>query len=149
MERDRAPGSGDGHLDVAFAEMKLAALVETWENSVEELGCAVPAAQLRALLVVDREGRLNLARLARALGASPSATRRLCDRMTVAGLLAREPAPASRRETVLHATESGRRLACWVRARRRDVLRRAVQPMSAAGRDGLARGLRELATLWG
>lgn len=149
MERDRAPGSGDGHLDVAFAEMKLAALVETWENSVEELGCAVPAAQLRALLVVDREGRLNLARLARALGASPSATRRLCDRMTVAGLLAREPALASRRETVLHATESGRRLACWVRARRRDVLRRAVQPMSAAGRDGLARGLRELATLWG
>ena len=149
MERDRAPGSGDGHLDVAFAEMKLAALVETWENSVEELGCAVPAAQLRALLVVDREGRLNLARLARALGASPSATRRLCDRMTVAGLLAREPALASRRETVLHATESGRRLASWVRALRRDVLRRAVQPMSAAGRDGLARGLRELATVWG
>ena len=143
MERDTAPGSGDGHLDVAFAEMKLAALVETWDSSVEELGCAVPAAQLRALLVIDREGRLNLARLARALGASPSATRRLCDRMTVAGLLAREPTPASRRETVLHATES------WVRARRRDVLRRAVQPMSAAGRDGLARGLRELATSWG
>jgi DNA-binding MarR family transcriptional regulator len=149
MERDAASGSGDGHLDVAFAERKLAALVETWESSVEELGCAVPAAQLRALLVIDREGRLNLARLARALGASPSATRRLCDRMTVAGLLAREPAPASRRETVPQATESGRRLASWVRARRRDVLRRAVQPMSAAGRDGLARGLRELATSWG
>ena len=92
MERDTAPGSGDGHLDVAFAETKLAALVETWESSVEELGCAVPAAQLRALLVIDREGRLNLARLARALGASPSATRRLCDRMAAAGLLARDPA---------------------------------------------------------
>ena len=144
MERDTAPGSGDGHLDVAFAESKLTALVETWESSVEELGCAVPAAQLRVLMVIDREGRLNLGRLASALGASPSATRRLCDRMTVAGLLAREP--DSRRETVLHATESGHRLAAWVRARRRDVLRRAVQPMSAAGRDGLARGLRELAT---
>ncbi len=145
MERDTAPGSGDGHLDVAFAETKLAALVETWESSVEELSSAVPAAQLRALLVIDREGRLNLTRLARALGASPSATRRLCDRMAAAGLLARDPA-AGRRETVVHATEAGRRLAAWVRARRRDVLRRAVQPMSAAGRAGLARGLRELAT---
>jgi DNA-binding MarR family transcriptional regulator len=93
MERDTAPGSGDGHLDVAFAETKLTALVETWESAVEELGCAVPAAQLRALLVIDREGRLNLARLARALGTSLSATRRLCDRMTMAGLRAREPVP--------------------------------------------------------
>ncbi len=149
MERDTAPGSGDGHLDVAFAETKLTALVETWESSVEELGCAVPAAQLRVLLVIDREGRLNLGHLASALGASPSATRRLCDRMTVAGLLSREPTPDSRRDTVLHATESGHRLASWVRARRREVLRRAVQPMSAAGRDSLARGLRELATLLG
>ncbi len=145
MERDIAPGSGDGHLDVAFAETKLTALVETWESSVEELSSAVPAAQLRALLVIDRQGRLNLARLARALGTSPSATRRLCDRMTTAGLLVRQPVPASRRDTVLHATESGHQLAAWVRARRRDVLRRAVQPMSAAARDGLARGLRELA----
>lgn len=145
MERETALSSGDGHLDVAFAETKLTALVETWESSVEELGCVVPAAQLRALLVIDRAERLNLGRLARSLGVSPSATRRLCDRMAAAGLLARDPA-SSRRETMLHATESGHRLAAWVRGRRRDVLRRAVQPMSPAGRDGLARGLRELAT---
>jgi hypothetical protein len=49
MERDLAQGSGNGQLDVAFAETKLTALVDTWENSVEELGCAVPAAQVRAL----------------------------------------------------------------------------------------------------
>ncbi len=100
MERDPAPGSGDGHLDVAFAETKLTALVETWESSVEKLGCAVPAAQLRVLLVIDREGRLNLGRLASSLGASPSATRKLCDRMTVAGLPTREPArPAAVRQS--------------------------------------------------
>jgi hypothetical protein len=96
MERDIAPGSGDGHLDVAFAETKLTTLVENWESSVEELGGAVPAVQLRALLVVDREERLSVGRPARALGASPSATRRLCDRMAAAGLVARDPAPASR-----------------------------------------------------
>jgi hypothetical protein len=73
MERDIAPGSGDGHLDVAFAETKLTTLVENWESSVEELGGAVPAVQLRALLVVDREERLSVGRPARALGASPSA----------------------------------------------------------------------------
>jgi DNA-binding MarR family transcriptional regulator len=146
MERDVAPGSGDGHLDVAFAETKLTALVENWESSLEELDCSVPAAQLRALLVVAREEGLNVGRLARVLGASPSATRRLCDRMAAGGLLAGDPAPGSRREAVLCITESGRQLAAWVRDRRRDVLRRAVQPMSAAGRAGLARGLRELST---
>lgn len=54
MERDLAQGSGNGQLDVAFAETKLTALVDTWQNSVEELGCAVPAAQVRAALVPFR-----------------------------------------------------------------------------------------------
>jgi DNA-binding MarR family transcriptional regulator len=69
--------------------------------------------------------------------------------MAAAGLVARDPAPASRREAMLHVTESGHRLAAWVRDRRRDLLRRAVQPMSAAGRDGLGRRLREMATAGG
>lgn len=146
MERGTEQGPGYGHLDLALAEMKLTALVETWESSVEELGCAVPAAQVRALLVIDRAGKMRLGRLARVLGASASATRRLCDRMTAAGLLKSEAVQASRREIVLRATESGRPLAAWVRSRRREVLRRAVQPMSPAGRECLALGLSELAT---
>jgi DNA-binding MarR family transcriptional regulator len=144
MERDMVPGSADGQLDVASAELGFTALLETWESAVEELGCAVPAAQVRALLIVDRAGSLNLSRLAQALGASASATSRLCGRMEAAGLLTRERAAASRREMVLLVTWAGRRLAGWVRARRRAVLGHVLQSMSSDGRAALARGLREL-----
>ncbi len=146
MERDMVPGSSDGQLDVASAELGFAALLERWERAVDELGCAVPAAQVRALLIVDRAGSLNLARLAQALGASASATSRLCDRMEAAGLLTRERAAASRREIVLLVTGTGRRLAGWVRARRRAVLDHVLQSMSSDGSAALARGLQELAS---
>src|ERR1035438_9578588 len=98
MERDTVQGSGDSPLDVVFAEAGFAALLEICEAAVEELGCAVPVAQVRALLIIDRAGSLNLDRLARTLGVSASATSRLCDRMETAGLLRRDRVAASRRE---------------------------------------------------
>jgi DNA-binding MarR family transcriptional regulator len=95
MEPVIMPGSGDGQLDVASAEAGFTALSEIWETAVEELGCTVPAAQVRALLIIDRAGGLNIDRLAMALGGSASATSRLCDRMEMAGLLTRERAAAA------------------------------------------------------
>jgi DNA-binding MarR family transcriptional regulator len=141
-----APGdAGEGLLDVGFAEAGLAMLIEASERAVEELGPSVPPAQIRALLIIDRAGSLNLSRLAEALGASASAASRLCDRIQSAGLLTRDRAAASRREIVLFPTESGRRLAEWVRGRRRAALGDVLQTMSPDGRDALAQGLRELA----
>ncbi len=145
MERDAVQGSGDSHVDVASAEAGVTALLEIWETAIEELSWAVPAAQVRALLIIDRAGRLNLDRLARAMGASVSATNRLCDRMEAAGLLTRERAAASRREVMLLVTGSGRRLAGWVRGRRRAVVGQVLWSMSPDGREALARGLREVA----
>ncbi len=69
-----------------------------WRKS----GRGAPA-QLRALLTIERAGRLNLNKLAAALGASASAASRLCDRMEAAGLLSRDRA-VSRREIVLVPT---------------------------------------------
>ena len=145
MEPDVAGAPVAGPLDGGHAETGLAMLIETSERAVEELGLSVPPAQVRALLIIDRAGSLNLTRLAEALGASQSAASRLCDRIQAAGLLARDRAPASRREIVLFPTESGRRLAEWVRARRRAALGNVLQAMSPDGRDALAEGLRELA----
>jgi DNA-binding MarR family transcriptional regulator len=65
--------------------------------------------------------------------------------MQAAGLLTRDRAAASRREIVLVPTESGRRLAEWVRGRRRAALAEVLGAMSADGREALARGLVELA----
>jgi DNA-binding MarR family transcriptional regulator len=134
-----------GVVDVASAESGLAVLLEASERAVEELGSAIPPAQMRALLIIGGAGGLNLSRLAEKLGASASATSRLCDRMQAAGLLTRDRAAASRREIVLVPTESGRRLADWVRGRRRAALSQVLDRMTPEGRDALARGLTELA----
>ena len=127
------------------AERGLAALVEAVERAVEKIGSAVPPAQLRALLIIDRVGGLNLNQLAAEVGASASATSRLCDRMEVAGLLTRDRAAASRREIVLIPTESGRRLAGWVRGQRYAALTEKLKAMSPEGRRALMQGLGELA----
>jgi len=137
--------AADGEVDVSSAEAGLAVLLEACERSLEEMGGSVPPAQMRALLIIESAGSLNLSRLAGALGASASAASRLVDRMQLAELLTRDRAAASRREIVLVPTESGRRLAEWVRGRRRAALGEVMQAMTPDGRAALARGLRELA----
>ena len=137
--------AADGEVDVSSAEAGLAVLLEACERSLEEVGAAVPPAQMRALLIIESAGSLNLSRLALALGASASAASRLVDRMQLAELLTRDRAAASRREIVLVPTESGRRLAEWVRGRRRAALGEVMQAMTPDGRAALMRGLRELA----
>lgn len=146
MGRDVAWRAAASPADIdRSAETGLAVLLETCERAVEEVGTAIPPAQLRALLIVDQTGSLNLSGLAGALGATPSATSRLCDRMEAAGLLTRARPAASRREIVLLPTESGRRLAEWVRRRRRAALGAVLDAMTEDGRQALARGLGELA----
>src|SRR5580704_6785590 len=145
MGREMAWAAADGEVDVGSAEAGLTVLLEASERAVEELGSAVPPAQMRALLIIGDSGGLNLSRLAGALGASASAASRLCDRMVAAGLLTRDRASASRREIVLVPTESGRRLAEWVRGRRRAALGEVLAGMSPDGREALAHGLAELA----
>lgn len=145
MEEDGLRALGADHQNLSSAEEGLAVLLEACERAVEEIGSAVPPAQLRALLIVDLARRLNLSGLARALGASVSATSRLTDRMQAGGLLTREAA-LSRREVVLVPTEPGRRLAEHVRVRRRAALQAALEAMSPAGGAALTRGLGELAS---
>jgi DNA-binding MarR family transcriptional regulator len=138
-------GSENRQLEVDSVERGLTALLEACERAVEGIGSAVPSVQLRALLIIDRAGALNLNQLALGLGASASASSRLCDRMAAAGLLTRERAAGSRREIVLVLTESGRRLALWVRDQRRAALDDLLGAMGAEGREALLRGLRGLA----
>jgi DNA-binding MarR family transcriptional regulator len=142
-----ARAAENGQLDVAAAETGLAVLLEACDKAVEDVGSAVPPAQLRALLIISQVGSMNLNRLARALDSSASATSRLIDRMQAAGLLTRDRAAASRREIVLLPTESGQQLATWIRGQRQHALNQVFGAMSSEGRDALVRGLEELAGL--
>jgi hypothetical protein len=105
------PQDGDDWPDVAFVEADLARLWARWARAIEELGGAVPANQLRALLIIDDSGVLPASRLAAALGTSLFGARRLCDRMTASGLLRHELAAGTSREITLAATAAGHRLA--------------------------------------
>ena len=135
---------GAAATDLERAEAGLSVLLEAWQRAIEELGAMLPPAQVRALLIVGTGDRLNVTGLARMLGASPSATSRLCDRLVAAGLLARVPAAASRREILLELTESGQRLAAWIRDQRRIALVRVLETISPGGRADLTRGLSEV-----
>ncbi|MGY1635330.1 MarR family transcriptional regulator [Geodermatophilus sp. SYSU D00742] len=70
----------------------------------------VPVAQLRALTVLAGLDGGKLAALADVLGTGVSAASRLVDRLVVAGLADRQPAPHTRREVVLRPTGAGRAL---------------------------------------
>jgi DNA-binding MarR family transcriptional regulator len=145
MHSNMISDSPGGQAGLARAEAGLSVLAEAWQRAVEQLGSVTPPAQLRALLIVDEAGAINLTKLARMLGASTSATSKLCDRLVAAGLLARQQAAASRREITLRSTESGQRVAQWVRDQRRAALDRMLASLSPEGRQDLTRGLAELA----
>ena len=142
--RDLSQPPGVAQADLNLAEAGLSALLEAWQRAIEELGAMIPPAQVRALLIIEASGDLNVTGLARLLGTSPSATSRLCDRLAAAGLLVRLPAVASRREILLQLTESGQRLAAWIRGQRRAALIRVLEEISPDGRADLARGLSEV-----
>jgi DNA-binding MarR family transcriptional regulator len=144
LDQEGAQRPEAGAADLERAEAGLSVLLEAWQRAIEELGAMLPPAQVRALLIVDTGDSLNVTGLARMLGASPSATSRLCDRLAAAGLLARVPAAASRREILLQLTESGQRLAAWIRGQRRAALIRVLEEISPDGRADLARGLSEV-----
>jgi DNA-binding MarR family transcriptional regulator len=143
---DTVSGSGNDELGMVAVEAGLDVLLEACDKAVEELEGTVPGGQLRALLIIDRAGSISLGRLAGKLGASASATSRLCDRLEAASLLTKIRAAGSRREIAWHATEAGRRLAAWIRERRRAAISAVLGSMRRAeARDALAGGLRELA----
>lgn len=146
MDRALEGSHVDVSVNVATAERGLAVLLAACERAVEEISATVPAAQLRALLIIGQAGSMNLNRLAQALDSTPSATSRLTDRMQTAGLLTRDRAIASRREIMLVPTEQGRQLADWVRAQRHAALTQVLNAMNPAARQALVLGLTELAS---
>ena len=133
-------------LDMVPVETAVAVLRTACDRAIDELGGAVPGAQLRALLVIDDAGgSLALHRLADELAASASATGRVCDRMMAAGLLLAGGPASSPGSPCLMLTSSGRRLAGWIRERQRAALSQVLNSMRPPARQTLVYGLTELA----
>lgn len=132
--------------DMRSVETAVAILRRACDKAVNDLGGAVPGAQLRALLAFDDAGgSLELHRLAAEMTASMSATTKVCDRMREAGLLTVGDAVSSQPGSWCMLTSSGRRLARWTRNRQRAALSAVVNSMPPQARDALVYGLGELA----
>ena len=72
---------------------------------------------------------------------------KVCDRMQQAGLVTVEDIATSRGTLCCVLTDSGTRLARWVKDRQRMALSKVVYSMRPDVRDALIHGLRELAAM--
>jgi DNA-binding MarR family transcriptional regulator len=125
----------------AAVEAAAEALVIAWGRAREALQQPVSGSQLRALLVIDQAGEINLNGLAEELGAIPSSASRLCDRLQAAGLLTRSAGRTDRREVVLSLTVDGRNLLRTMRTTRRADIARVLAAMPAEDQAALLAGL--------
>lgn len=133
-----------GHFDPATGaavESAAAALIAVWAYSRHSAATMVSSTQLQALLTIERHVEINLARLGEALGALPSSTSRLCDRLEATGWVRRSVSQDDRRELTIRLTPSGKTLLEELLAQRRDDLSRVMDEMSPSARKALLRGL--------
>ncbi|WP_232532300.1 MarR family winged helix-turn-helix transcriptional regulator [Micromonospora phaseoli] len=119
------------------------ALLTVWDGARERTANRISTAQLRAVMLVERQDGINLRRLATGLDMLLSSASRLCDRLVAAGMLEREPGRADRREISLHLTAEARRLLAELREDRRQHLAAILGDMAPEARQALLRGLRE------
>lgn len=148
MSNEILVGSDSDELDITQIETGLAVLRKACDRAVDQLGEAVPGVQLRALLIYDDAGGgLDTRQLAAELSTSVTAAGKVCDRMQEAGLVTVEDIGTSRGALCCVLTDSGVRLARWIKDRQRMALSKVVYSMHADARDALIHGLRELAAM--
>ena len=122
-------------------EAGVGVLMVVWGRSAERIKPQVSPSQLRALVVVDRHGSINLMSLADELGSIPSVTSRLCDRLQAAGLLSRVAGADDRREVMLQLSKDGRRLLRQFQRERKADLKEVLDAMTPRTRNALLTGL--------
>lgn len=111
----------------------------------------IPLPALRALLAVERGGRLTPSEIADYLGVSRSTCSAILDRLENDGYVERAINPADRRQFFIAATAAGHAVADGIDGRRRERLAEGLRRMDSAELDALWTGLaaleRALATI--
>jgi DNA-binding MarR family transcriptional regulator len=128
--------SGDDELvDILLATARLfiAVASEALIGSTPE----VTLPQFRALVLVDQQGTLTVADLARALGVAPSTVTRMCDRLVAKQLIRREAGTSDRRQVSLRLEPMGRDLIALSTQRRRERLEQILAAVPTSSRATL------------
>lgn len=117
------------------------ALVGVSALSLADLNERVTLTQFRTLVVLGAHGATRLNRLAERLGVNASTTLRAVDRLVAGGFVERRENAQDRREVVIEATDSGRRLVDEVTVRRRAAIEAIVVTMPVGQRQHLVEAL--------
>lgn len=131
--------SVDAITDALLSASRL--LVAISAHSIAQVDETITIPQFRTLVILSRNGAMNLATLAGLLGVQPSTTGRMVDRLVSTGLIDRLPHPTSRRELVADLTPRGRAVVRQVTDQRRTAIARIVEALPAAERRGLISAL--------
>nr|WP_042186775.1 MarR family transcriptional regulator [Kibdelosporangium sp. MJ126-NF4]CEL17547.1 Transcriptional regulator, MarR family [Kibdelosporangium sp. MJ126-NF4]CTQ91227.1 Transcriptional regulator, MarR family [Kibdelosporangium sp. MJ126-NF4] len=142
-----APDDVDAVTDAVLAASRL--LVAVSARSIAAVDDTITIPQFRLLVVLDSEGPQKLTSVAQALGVNPSTATRMVERLVGAGLIDRQPNPASRRELVVGLTRRGRTVVSNVTRRRRAQIEQIVGQMSPTSQRGLVRALSAFAAAGG
>ncbi|NJP46475.1 MarR family winged helix-turn-helix transcriptional regulator [Actinacidiphila epipremni] len=107
--------------------------------SVEE---SLTLPQFRMLVALHTRGSLSLSLLAAELDVQPSTAMRMIDRLVIAAMVTRAPAPNDRRTSSISLTDKGRVTVTRATERRRAEIARIVDAMDPPRREDLVRALR-------
>jgi DNA-binding MarR family transcriptional regulator len=132
------PASADGADDLVSALLTAARpLVGVCARSLARVQDAVTITQFRTMVVLQGHGDTRLNQLAEKVGAAPSTSLRMVDRLIAAHLVIRRENKADHREVPIALTGEGARLVREVSARRRIEIATIVAAMPQQGRQGV------------
>lgn len=133
-----SPPLGQPVVEVAIVAESL---VRLWDRAEDWAVPRIPPSQVKVLGLLRYRGEMSLSALAAEIGAIPSSTSRLCDRLEAAGLIRREVPADNRRAVRIILTKQGRRrLDAFDHARREDFAP-VLEKMSPRARKALLEGL--------
>lgn len=101
-------------------------------------------AQLKALLVLEREGNATIGRVAEVLGIGMPTSSHLINRLVQANLSERVEDPTDRRRTTVYLTAEGQSLIKDLRHGRREYVRAYLERLDPADLASLRHGLQAL-----
>lgn len=142
-----AVNSVDAITDALLTASRL--LVAISAQSIANVDETLTIPQFRTMVILSARGPINLATLAGLLDVAPSTIGRMADRLVAAGLIDRQPHPASRRELVVELTARGLDVVAAVTGHRRRRIAEVVRTMEPRERQGLVRALTAFTTAGG
>jgi DNA-binding MarR family transcriptional regulator len=122
-----------------FSDIVFKTLTAQLLREADELDITLP--QLQGLTCIAERGYCTVGELAERLGVTHVAAVKLVERLVKKELVTRTQSETDHRQSLLRATEEGRRLVIAVRNERTQRLASVLEQMSPQDRLGLIRGL--------